>query len=133
MSGRTGRLSATEVVPPHNTTARRSARSRAHEVASHRPRAAPHHRKHGLSGQRQTGINTGMAERMGIPYESLVERWTALQLTQGSITPEDVAAAVVWLASEATGRHNPRPCCGPIAGHHRRSRAGVRRLLLAVR
>src|SRR5258706_6511314 len=93
MSGRTGPMSATEVLPPHNTTAHRSGRSRAHEVASHRPRAAPHHRKHGLSGQRQTGINTGMPERMGIPYESLVERWTALQLTQGLPVAADYRGA----------------------------------------
>jgi SDR family mycofactocin-dependent oxidoreductase len=47
----------------------------------------------------KTGINTGMARSMGVPFEDLVGRWTQLQLIPELIQPEDIAAAVVWVAS----------------------------------
>ncbi|MBI4279425.1 MAG: mycofactocin-coupled SDR family oxidoreductase [Armatimonadetes bacterium] len=47
-----------------------------------------------------SGLNTGMARHMGIPVEQLVGEWMKLQLIQEMIQPEDLAAAVVWIASD---------------------------------
>lgn len=48
----------------------------------------------------QTGMNSKTAEKLGISFDEFVRNWSKLQLIHELIQPEDVAAAVAWIASD---------------------------------
>jgi SDR family mycofactocin-dependent oxidoreductase len=51
-------------------------------------------------GSVKTGINQGMAQKMGVPFEEVVGGWVKDQLFQHLLDPQDIANAVLWLASD---------------------------------
>jgi NAD(P)-dependent dehydrogenase (short-subunit alcohol dehydrogenase family) len=48
-----------------------------------------------------SGINYGLAEKLGVPWASLVDGWLEGQAIKELATPDDVSAAVEFLASDA--------------------------------
>ena len=49
-----------------------------------------------------SGTNRGLAQKLGIPWESLVDGWLETQAIKRLATPEDISRAVLFLASDAS-------------------------------
>jgi NAD(P)-dependent dehydrogenase (short-subunit alcohol dehydrogenase family) len=49
-----------------------------------------------------SGTNRGLAQKLGVEWDSLVDTWLEAQAIKELATPEDIANAVVFLASDET-------------------------------